>query len=90
MRRSAAVAALVLACVSGVACAHGPAPAVQVESVGQLAAGPSVYSAPVHATTDFAAPTIVDTGSDDIASAATTVNGDVEAPAVETKVAHGF
>lgn len=54
--------------------AHVPPVAPAVEAVGTLAAGPSVYSAPVHATTDltpqFGA---VDTGDDSVGDTVTTV-----------------
>lgn len=91
-------ALIVLALVVGlgsIGCATAPRP-VEVESVGQLSASSShVYSAAVHATTDLA-PSFgaVDTDEDVAVSTKTTdpVVGDVaaDAPAVETKVAHGF
>lgn len=93
-RRLAAVAALVLACVSGVACAHGgSSPAVQVEQVGALTAGPSTWSAPVHETS--APPTVEIAGSadDDDAAAPVVTAADAgpdAAPAIERKAAHGF
>lgn len=95
-RRLAAVAALVLACVSGVACAHGPAPAVEVESVGQLAAGPSVYSAPLKHDAPPTLGGVADTGDDIETTGPTAADilageaANAGTPDGAEKVAHGF
>ena len=67
-------------------CATAPAP-VQVEAVGTLAAGPSVYSAPVHETTPPPSFELAGSADDDAGEVATTVTrvGDTEAPAVVAK-----
>lgn len=90
------IALFLLACVSGIACAHGPATVEQPENVGQLAAGPSVYSAPMHHDAPPELVGVVDTGDDipetgpsaaDILRAENAKGGTVQG---EEKVAHGF
>jgi len=66
-----AVMTLALAAFLGAGCAARAA-APQVETVGTLAAGPSTWTAPVHATTDFGHAQIVDSGDDDRTATATT------------------
>jgi hypothetical protein len=90
-----ALAILAAAAWGFAGCAHGPATVEQTENVGQLAAGPSVYSAPMK---HDAPPELgFVAGSDDVSSVATTVtranspeSPDGSAPEVEAKVAHGF
>jgi hypothetical protein len=48
-------------------------PAPDTDTVGQLAAGPSVYSAPVHATTDLTPQFGAVESGDDVSSEVTTV-----------------
>lgn len=85
------VLSLLLALALGsVGCAHGPAPAPEVESVGALAGGSSVYSAPLK---HDAPPSLgfVAGSDDDVSSVATTVTragdagSDDAAPAVVVK-----
>ncbi len=67
LAQAAAVVSLLLAAVAAQGCAaHAPAP--EVESVGQLTAGPSVRSAPVAHDEPPQLGEIVDTGSDDAGS----------------------
>jgi len=76
--------------------AHAPAP--QVEAVGQLSAGPSVWSAPLKHDAPPEVGLVVDTGSDDATDTVSTTTRvevdagatDAEAPDVVTKEAHGF
>ena len=98
LARLAAVAALVLAAVTGQGCAaHVAAP--EVEQVGQLAAGPSVYTAPLKHDAPPSLGFVAGSDDDSVGEVATTVvragvavdAGEPDtAPAVEEKVAHGF
>lgn len=96
-RRLALVAGLLLALGLGGACRATVTPP-QVETVGALAAGPSVYSAPVHDTTPPPSFEIAGPADDDATGTATTTTRvdvdagapDGEAPDVVAKEAHGF
>lgn len=89
VQRLALVAGLVVGAF-GCNAATAPAP---VETVGTLVAGPSVWHAPTHATTDFGHAEIVDTGDDDLTGTVTTTtradggeqDGAAELPDVEAK-----
>lgn len=75
--------------------AHVPAP--ETETVGQLAAGPSVYVAPLKHDAPPELGLVVDTESDDVSAEVTTTTrvvsdagSDAEAPDVTEKASHGF
>lgn len=78
-----AMATFAVMAVAG--CATTRAPAPQVEEVGSLTAGPSVYSAPLKHDAPPELGTIVDTGSDDVGAAVTTETHTEDAPEVTAK-----
>lgn len=80
----------VVAFCATIGCASQAKPvATEVESVGTLSASyASIATAPVHATTDFATPQVVD--SDEDAPVTVAAPAAVEAPNAVAKVAHGF
>jgi len=90
------VGALVLGfAFCSVGCAHGPAPMPQVESVGELSSGPSVYSAPLKHDAPSQLVDVADTG-DDVPAGASSADilrdeaAKVGAVSATTKEAHGF
>jgi hypothetical protein len=75
--------------------AHAPATVEQTENVGTLAAGPSVYSAPMKHDAPPELGFVAGSDDDSTGEVATTVTrvdaGEPDAaPAVEEKAAHGF
>jgi hypothetical protein len=88
--RFAAVAGILLALVSGATgcTAHATAGAPEAENVGTLAGGSSVYTQPVHETTEFHVEATARARKQRQAPAAK--RDDDAAPTIEEKSAHGF